>query len=114
MKIKETIHQKVAVLSLRGKMMGPPATSDLHERIDSLLENGVSRIVLDLKHVSWINSLGLGALVKSYSAVQQAKGQLHLVRLSEKVRSVMVMSQLTKVFIIHESVEAAVEELNKL
>ncbi len=107
------MYQKVAVLSLRGKLMGPPATKELHERVLQLLEDGVIRIVFDLKHVNWINSLGMGAIVKCYSAVQKKKGHLHLVGLSEKVRSVFVMSQLTKVFTIHPSVEEAVAQLNQ-
>ncbi len=114
MKIKETIFQKVAVLSLRGKLMGPPATTKLYDDIVNLIENGVTRIVLDFKHLNWINSLGMGSIVKSYSVVQKANGHIHLVGLGEKVRSVFVMSQLTKVFTIHDSVEDAVEELNKL
>ena len=114
MKIKESIHQKVAVLSLRGKLMGPPATNELFERVTLLMEDGVSRIVFDLKHVNWINSLGVGAIVKCYSAVQKGNGHLHLVGLSEKVRSVFVLSQLTKVLTIHDKTDEAVEELNKL
>ncbi len=113
MKIKETMYQKVAVLSLRGKLMGPPATKELFNRVTQLLEDGVIRIVFDLRHVNWINSLGVGAIVKCYSAVQAKNGYLHLVGLTEKVRSVFVMSQLTKVFTIHQTVDEAVSELNQ-
>ena len=112
MKIKETFYRKVAVLSLRGKLMGPPASTDLYEKVTALLEEGVTRIVFDLGHVNWINSLGVGAIVKCFTAVNSAKGALHLVKLTDKVRSVFVMSQLTKIFKIHDSVENAVEELN--
>jgi len=113
MKIKESIHQKVAVLELRGKLMGPPATVTLVEDVQNLLKDGVSRIVLDLKHVNWINSLGLGAIVKSITAVRDSKGTLHLSGLTEKVHSLFVMSQLIKIVTIHDNVEQAVEDLNK-
>lgn len=113
MKIKETFYKKVAVLSLRGKLMGPPASTDLYERVTNLLEDGVTRIIFDLAHVNWINSLGVGAIVKCYTAVDKAHGTLHLAKLTDKVHSVFVMSQLTKIFKIHDSVKNAVEELNK-
>jgi len=111
-KLKETLYQKTAVLSLRGKLMGPPASTKLYEDVINLLENGVIRIVFDLSHVNWINSLGVGAIVKCYTAVEKYKGLLHLVGLTEKVKSIFVMSQLTKIFTIHDSVDNAVAELN--
>lgn len=113
MKIKETIHQKVAVLSLRGKLMGPPATNELFERVAALIADGVIRIVLDLSHVNWINSMGVGAVMKCLTAVRDAEGHLHLSGPTEKVHSVFVMSQLTKLFPIHENVDEAIIELNK-
>ena len=113
MKIKEVMHQKVAVVSLRGKLMGPPATTELVEDIERLLDDGVARVVIDLKHVNWINSLGVGGIIKCVTRMRNVGGSLHLVGLTEKVRSVFVMSQLTKVIPINETVEEAVEELNK-
>ena len=84
MKIKETLYQKVAVLSLRGKLMGPPASTKLYDDVVNLLENGVIRIVFDLSHVNWINSLGVGAIVKCYTAIEKYKGLLHLVLRDER------------------------------
>ncbi|MEJ2053101.1 MAG: STAS domain-containing protein [Calditrichaceae bacterium] len=112
MKIKETIDKKVAVLSIHGNLMGPPDTIDLYERVRDLTENGVFRIILDLKHVKWINSLGVGAIMHALSIIQKVDGQLHLANLTDKVRSVFVMAQLNKLFEIHESVDDGVEVLN--
>jgi len=114
MKIKEIMHRKVAELELRGKLMGPPETVSLVEDVSNLLKDGVTRIVLNLKHVNWINSLGLGAIVKCITKVRDANGVLHLSGLTEKVKSLFVMSQLIKIVNIHETAEQAVEELNTL
>lgn len=112
MKIKETIDKKVAVLSVHGNLMGPPDTVDLYERVRDLTENGVFRVVLDLKHVKWINSIGVGAIMHALSIIQKVDGQLHLANLTDKVRSVFVMAQLNKLFTIHDSINAGVELLN--
>lgn len=114
MKIKETIYQKVAILSLRGKLMGPPASTELVDNVNTLIEDGVIRIAFDLKHVNWINSLGVGSILKCLNVLNEVKGVLHLVGLADKVRSVFVMSQLIKIFTIHDTVEEAVEELNSI
>ncbi len=113
MKIKEKMHQKVAVLTIKGKLMGPPATIKLVEDVEELIQDGVKRVVLDLKHVNWINSMGVGSILKALSRLNKAGGVLHLVGLTEKVRSVFMMSQLTKIIPINETVNEAIEELNK-
>ncbi len=113
MKIKETIHRKVAVLTLRGKLMGPPDTTEFYQQIEQLLEEGVSRIVVDMHNVNWINSIGVGTLMKCLKLVQRADGHLHLANLSDKVQSIFAMSQLTKVFSIHNDVDAGIKELNQ-
>ena len=114
MKIKEKMHQKVAELELHGKLMGPPETARLVNIVSNLLEDGVSRIVINMKHVNWINSLGLGSIVKCITAVRDEKGVLHLSGLTEKVRSLFMMSQLIKIVTIHEKAEEAIETLNEV
>ncbi len=113
MKIKESIHQKVAVLSLRGNLMGPPASTKLFSDIQGLINDGVKRIVIDMQHLNWINSLGVGAIMKCLSALKQAEGHLRLVGLTQKVHSIFMMTQLTRVLEINNTVDEAVEELNK-
>lgn len=112
MKIKEVMHQKVAELEVHGKLMGPPETLAMVDEVKNLIKDGVSRIVLNLKHVNWINSLGLGAIVKCIKVVQEAQGMLQLSGLTEKVHSLFVMSQLIQIVTIHDSVEEAITELN--
>jgi anti-sigma B factor antagonist len=113
MKIREAIHQKVAVLSLRGNLMGPPESTKLYEHVSNLIDDGISRIALDLQHVSWINSLGVGAIMQCFKALNEVDGHLRLVGLTEKVHSIFMMTQLTKVLMINTSVDEAIQELNQ-
>jgi len=113
MKIKESIHQKVAVLSLRGKLMGPPETTRLFKDVQDLIADGVTRVVIDLSHVNWINSMGVGAIMKSFGELNKNGGELRLVGLTQKVHSVFMMTQLTRVLTIHNTIEEAVDKLNE-
>lgn len=112
MKIKEKIHQKVAVLALKGNLMGPPDSTNLFDDVQNLINDGVTRVVFDLTHLNWINSLGVGSIMKCLTALKNVEGELRLVGLTQKVHSVFLMTQLTRVFVIHETVEEAIEELN--
>lgn len=114
MKIKETIHQKVALLTLRGNLMGPPETVTLFEDVEGLVKDGLKRIVFDFSHVNWINSLGVGAIMKCLTLLKNKEGYLYLVGLTDKVKSVFMVTQLLKVFTIKDSVDEAVAELNEI
>ena len=112
MKIKESIHQKVAVMEIKGNLMGPPETNKLVDDVSALMNDGLKRIVMDFSGVDWMNSLGVGALMKCYKALKERKGNLYLVGLTEKVKSVFMISQLLSVFTVKDSVQEAVDELN--
>ncbi|MGD9898926.1 MAG: STAS domain-containing protein [Calditrichaceae bacterium] len=109
MKTKDKIDGDVGILWLKGKIMGYPETDDLHNEVKSLLGGGAKKIVIDLQGVNWMNSMGVGALMRSLTTVRNAGGELCLSRLTEKVRSIFVMTQLVRVFEIYESVDKAVE-----
>ena len=103
MKIKEKIESHVAVLTLSGKMMGGPETTALHDHIRGLINDGIIKVVIDLGEVKWMNSSGLGVLMA---------GLTTLARVSEKVNSLLIITQLIKVFDTFETVERARSSLD--
>ena len=108
MSIKEKMHGDVAVISIKGNLMGEPQTTQLRDKIYSLLQDGMKKIVLDLKGVRWINSSGLGTLIAALTSVKTKGGDLRLACITEKVESVLVVTRLVKVFKEYETVDRAV------
>lgn len=108
MTIKEKMHGDVAVVSLRGNLMGEPDTTEVREKIYSLLQDEVRKIVLDLSKVKWVNSTGLGTLISVMTSVKNKDGDLRLAHVTEKLESLFMITQLIKVFKTYESVERAV------
>ena len=88
------------------------AASKGFEDVQGLVNDGIKRIVLDFTHVNWINSLGVGAVMKCLTLLRNKNGYLYLVGLTEKVKSIFMVTQLIKVFTIKETAEEAIEELN--
>ena len=109
MKFKDKIHGDVGVITLKGKLMGLPETDELQDEVKSMLGSGNKKIVLDLDGVKWMNSLGIGALMRSHTTIQNAGGQLCLARIAGKVNSVLVLTQLIKIFKTHETIDQAIE-----
>ena len=108
MKIKEKIENHVAILSLSGKMMGGPETQAVHDHIRSLMNDGIKNVVIDLGDVKWMNSSGMGVLMASMTTLNAQDGKLALARVTEKVKSLLIITQLIKVFTTFETVERAV------
>ena len=69
----------------------------LKDRIDELVRAGSVTIVVDLKHVPYINSHDIGRIIRAHLSVRQAGGRVRLCNLSEKVLSVLKMTRLDTV-----------------
>ena len=112
MSIKFTSYGPVDVLSLSGKLMGGPEIIEIHSAIKATLEKKVNHIVIDLKDVKWMGSVGIGILICCLTTVRAAGGDLKLSGLSKKAESLLLMTNLDKVFEIYPKVDKAVNSFN--
>lgn len=84
----------------------------LREKFVELINAGVDRLVVDLRKVTFIESVGLGTLVAARKRLRRFDRNLCIV-LDERQGSIyrtFEITGLTKVFPIHPTVEAAVED----
>ncbi len=82
----------------------------LREKLVELVTQGKHRIVVNLEGVEFLDSTGLGVLVGGLKRVRSHNGDLSLVCTQHRILKVFEITGLTKVFSIHESVDAAVAE----
>ena len=108
MKIKESYHGKVVVLEIKGDLVGGPVTQEIHNKMKLLLSEGFRSFVVDLGSVKWMNSSGLGILMSCLTSATEKDGELKIARAAQKVQSLFMITQLTKVFHNYDSVEKAV------
>lgn len=99
----------VAIINLKGKLMGGPETQSIHEKVKELVENGVKKVVIDLGKVKWMNSSGLGALMGAMTTLRNAGGDLKLANVTDKVQSLFMITKLITIFETYNSVEEAVK-----
>ena len=81
---------------------------DLEERLAALVDEGKSEIVVDLTYVTFMDSTGLGLLIKVLKWTREKGGSLDVVVNSEKVLKVFRITGLDGVIPLHNSVDAAV------
>ena len=107
MQIKEKIQGEIAVLSFKGDLLGEPDTTNIREKIHSLVSDNCKKIVIDLGGVNYMNSSGLGTLISVLTTVRNSKGELVLANVGGKVHNLFLITQLTKVFDTYENVDRA-------
>jgi anti-sigma B factor antagonist len=113
MKIKEKMEKDVAILTITGNMMGGPETTALHDKIKSLMADGIKKVVIDLSKVKWMNSSGLGVLMASWGSLRKENGNLKLANISEKINSLLMITQLMQFFETYQSVERALSSFSE-
>jgi anti-sigma B factor antagonist len=108
MTIKEERRDGVAVLVVKGKMMGGPETAALHQKVKELIGEGVKKVVIDLSGVKWLNSSGLGVLMGAMTSLRNAGGDLKLSGVTDKVQSLFMITKLITIFDTYDTPEEAV------
>ena len=97
----------VRIIELSGKITIGSGDVKIRELIDSALEDGRNKILLDLDGVSTIDSSGIGEMVACYTTVTKKNGQLKLFRLSPKINDILQVTQLITVFDVFDDEEEA-------
>lgn len=86
--------EDVNVVSLFGKMTLGEGDELLKDITEMLLATNRKLIVLDLKGVPYIDSAGLGEIVRTYTTVSKSGGRLKLVGLTERIGDLLAISRL--------------------
>jgi anti-sigma B factor antagonist len=109
MKIKTRERMGVTILDISGEITIGKGDVDLRKEINDLIGKDIFNILLNLSKVSFIDSSGIGEIVRSLTTVQKHEGQLKLLGLESKVRDLFTVTRLITVFETFENEETAVK-----
>jgi anti-sigma B factor antagonist len=98
----------VTIIDLSGKISLGEGSALLRRTIRELLENGQTRILLNLGDVNYIDSSGIGELVSGFTAVRNRNGELKLLNLTKKVNDLLQLTKLFTVFDVYTDEATAV------
>ena len=110
--ITERRNGSVTVLDLRGNIRLGEGNIELHNILRFLVEKGERRILLNLENVTYIDSSGLGELVAGYTTLQKNGGELKILRLTQRVHELMVITKLLTVFDVFDNEQEAVDSFS--
>jgi anti-sigma B factor antagonist len=88
----------VMVVDARGRIAFGDGVNNLREAIAGALAGGAKKVVLNLQGVDYIDSSGMGEIVRSHMAVKKQGGQLKLAGANRLVTDVFKATSMNKVF----------------
>ena len=109
MEIVERTVSDVTVLDLKGKMTLGEGDELLKDKINSLLAAGKKKLLLNLEGVPYIDSAGLGEIVRTYTTVSRQGGKLKLLNLTKRIEDLLSITKLLTVFDTFDSEAEAVK-----
>src|SRR3989338_5133496 len=107
MQIEERSAGDVTILDLKSKMTLGEGDEILKDKINSLLLQGCRKLVLNLEGVPYIDSAGLGEIVRTYTTVSRQGGSLKLLNLTKRITDLLSITKLLTVFETYDSEDDA-------
>ena len=108
MQIEERAVGDVVVLDLKGKITLGEGDELLKDKVNSLVNQGHKKIVLNLADVPYIDSAGLGEVVRTYTTVSRQGGSLKLLNLTKRIEDLLSITKLLTVFDTFDSEAEAI------
>jgi len=110
MSVKASTRQleDVTIVNLSGEIKLADGARVLRDIVKGLLSKGEKKILLNLADVSYIDSSGVGELVGAFTSVRNQGGEMKLLRLTKKVKDVLVITKLLTVFDVKDDEAEAI------
>jgi anti-sigma B factor antagonist len=112
MQIDERVVDGVMILDLKGKMTLGEGDELLKDKINSLIQQDQKKLLLNLEGVPYIDSAGLGEIVRTYTTVSRQGGKLKLLNLTKRIQDLLAITKLLTVFETYENEAEAVKSFS--
>ena len=103
MQIDERVVDGITILDLKGKMTLGEGDELLKDKINSLIQQDRKKLLLNLEGVPYIDSAGLGEIVRTYTTVSRQGGKLKLLNLTKRIQDLLAITKLLTVFETYDS-----------
>jgi anti-sigma B factor antagonist len=108
LKIEERLVGNVTILDIVGKLTMEQGAQLLKDKINSLISQQHTSVVLNLKNVSYIDSGGLGQLAASFGSVKKTGGSMKLLSVNSRNHDLLSITRLVTLFETFDSESEAV------
>lgn len=112
MTIEERPTDGVMILDLKGKLTIGDDVELVKDKINSLIQQGEKKLLLNLADVPYVDSAGLGEIVRTYTTVNRQGGSLKLLHLTKRIEDLLAITKLLTVFDTFDSEQDAISSFS--
>jgi len=112
MQIEQRTIGDVVILDLKGKITLGEGDEMLKDKVNNLVNQGQRKIILNLADVPYVDSAGLGEIVRTYTTVSRQGGSLKLLSLTKRITDLLSITKLLTVFETFETESDAVKSFS--
>src|SRR4029077_19508650 len=104
MQLSERKIGDVVIVDVSGRItLGDGGDQALKDKMGSLVQQGYTKLLLNLGDVSYVDSAGLGEIVQSYATVNKNGGTLKLLNVTKRIKDLLSITKLLTVFDTYDS-----------
>lgn len=105
---------QIAIIEIRGSLIGDGDTDQLRAAVMDFLEQGNKCLVISLQKVNYLNSSGIGAIIASHASYKKNGGEVRLAGLRNSVQNLLVVTKLIDIFDVYDTLDEAVESFSNM
>ena len=104
---------EIVIIDIEGKILLGEGDVEIKQTVDDLLKKGVLSIILNLAKVSYIDSAGLGEIIRCFTALRRNGGSLKLLSPNARVIDLLNITNLLNVFDSYDDEAAALKSFSE-
>ena len=97
------------ILRLEGDLIGDDNGAKVLEAVSAAIQNSIRTGIIDISGLRYINSSGIGVLITILTKFRNKGGEVYLVKPSESVQKLLVITKLNSIFQIVQSEDEVVK-----
>jgi anti-sigma B factor antagonist len=107
MKFKTEVKGNLFFISLSGDLIGEDSGLSLVEKANNAVNEGVKYCLVDISDLRYVNSSGIGVLITILTKFRNKGGEVFLMKPSEAVQKLLIITKLNAIFQIVNSEDEA-------
>ena len=101
------------VLYMNGQFIGGEETEELKVSLTKIADQKKNKLIINMEKATYLNSTALGILIAAYTNFVKRDGKIVLCNLGKSIENIFVITKLTLVFQITETLDEAIKIISE-
>ena len=110
---EQEVKENVLILRLSGDLIGEDNGANILDKVSNAIHDNIRVCVIDISNLRYINSSGIGVLITILTKFRNKGGEVYLMKPSETVQKLLVITKLNAIFQIIQKEEEVFKTAKK-